>query len=409
MRLLPCTTLCCFWLLLWTSRVDALAAAPPHSLYQDMAAAQERRAAVEQELLRRGGGDRELPYGSSSSGGGGASHIKNNNSQSGSNKKKKNTKPGGSGQGFGTAAAADAAQTSFRAATRAQSRTAANMAAVLERDGAIRLPAVLSAGTAEAARRHVLALQLDVLDLSETATDFDATLYYGVEPGRTCRTDLLLPFDGTVQAVLAEVLRHDGVVRHLFCELLGPTAPLYEAAAVITAPGSVRQTVHPDLPWVPHAPLYVAFVALQDVVPAMGPTTFLLGTHRDPPPVDAAGMDDVLAAANAVASTMKVGDAVIFDARVLHCGNANTAPVASDSSSSAHQDPTSSSNSIRALFNFSFRRDNGVSLGYQGSIRPGYEGRTSLGELLEVADQRNGWGDSDKTLESVYGNGLPQR
>lgn len=89
-------------------------------------------------------------------------------------------------------------------------------------------------------------------------------------------------------------------------------------------------------------------------------------------------------------STLKAGDAVVFDARILHCGNAN------------------SSATTRALFNFSFRRPDSGVLGYEGSIRKGYVSQTTLGELLQVADSLNGWGGGSdgKTLESVYGNGL---
>jgi ectoine hydroxylase-related dioxygenase (phytanoyl-CoA dioxygenase family) len=173
---------------------------------------------------------------------------------------------------------------------------------------------------------------------------------------------------------------------------------LYEIAAVITDNGSHRQMIHPDLPFQQECPLYVAFVALQDVTADMGPTTFLRGTQTKDYNLVVDVDDDFLKGADVVVSTLNAGDAVVFDARILHCGNANE------------------SSQSRALLNFSFKRPDSGHLGYEGSIRKGYVDKTSLGELLQVADSLNGWvggGDGDfagsdgtKTLESVYGDGL---
>ena len=169
-------------------------------------------------------------------------------------------------------------------------------------------------------------------------------------------------------------------------------APLYEIAAVITTSGSHRQMIHPDLPFKEDCPLYVVFCALQDVTLDMGPTTFLRGTQDAPLPGDTNDMDRLLEQANVVVSTMKQGDLVVFDARVLHCGNADV-----------------NTETTRALFNFSFRRPDSGPLGYEGSIRKEYIGKKTLGELLQVADNVDGWGSNGKTLESVLGDGLPAR
>lgn len=280
-----------------------------------------------------------------------------------------------------------------KAPTRAQAQVAARMAATLRRDGVIRLPRLLSEDSCRTLREHVLQIQKDVYNLSQqqssspsstTTPFFDPLDYYGVEPGRNCRTDLLLPFDTQVQSDFSELLASTSPLRHLFCECFPLSAPLYEVAAVITSPGSHRQTVHPDLPHKPDCPLYVVFCALQDVTADMGPTSFLLGTQEEPLPVGDDNLDPVLQKADVVISTMKAGDVVVFDARILHCGNAN------------------SSDQTRALFNFSFRQPDSGPLGYQGSIRKAYENKITVGELLEVADGL--WGD--RTFEGEYGNGL---
>ena len=80
----------------------------------------------------------------------------------------------------------------------------------------------------------------------------------------------------------------------------------------------------------------------------------------------------------------------MFDARTLHCGNANDAE----------------EGRTRALFNFSFRNPEVQgSLGYKGSIRPGYEGALSLGD---VSDALAAYGSGDGNPFAKYGNGIPR-
>eukprot|EP00977_Amphora_coffeiformis_P005264 scaffold1123_cov168-Amphora_coffeaeformis.AAC.32 len=372
LRLLLAASTC--HLFVMTTPCLAFTAGGMPSLSDDYAAAQQRRALEEEELLSRPGGPMELPcYDSDSEG----AAVKN--------KKPVKTKRPSGGAGFGGGASSSS---KAKMATRAQKQTAASMAAVIRRDGVIRLPSVLSPESCIRAREHVLKLKSDVLALSETDPSFDPKAYYGVEPGRTCRTDLLLPLDSVVQATLSELLAASSPLRHLYCELLPLNSPLYEIAAVITTTGSHRQMIHPDLPFQKDCPLYVVFCALQDVTPDMGPTTFLRGTQDDPLPCQE-DMNQVLENANVVIGSMKRGDVVVFDARVLHCGNANVC-----------------TETTRALFNFSFRHPDSGPLGYEGSIRKGYIDVKTLGELLQVSDNLNGWGSDGKTLESEHGDGL---
>lgn len=152
---------------------------------------------------------------------------------------------------------------------------------------------------------------------------------------------------------LQEMLGNDGTLRRLFENLVTLDGELYELAAVITGPGSDRQMIHPDLPYQVNAPLYVIFLALQDVTVSMGPTSFLLRTNTSYENAifssgDMERKDQQLLTAECRLSTLRKGDAVLFDARILHCGNANV------------------SLTTRVLFNFSFRNPEVVgSLGYK--------------------------------------------
>jgi hypothetical protein len=366
--------LCFVIVFLFFSGKSASALSVP-SLYKDYEAAQQRRAAVEQQLLTRPEDERELaPYDDDAAAKDGLLFVP----------KAIHNKKRASG-GFGQSHKGDSVEPKLM--TKTQSQVAARMAAAIRRDGVLRLNGLLSLNSCNSLRELALQLRSDVQNLMtttiETGQPFDAMEFYGVEPGRTCRTDLLLPLDAIVQTAFSELLKKNSPLRHLLCELLPLSAPLYETACVITSPGSHRQTVHPDLPFKENAPLYVVFVALQDVTPDMGPTTFLLNTQNACPPAD---LDAFLTRADSVIATMNAGDAVVFDARTLHCGNANV------------------STQDRALFNFSFRRPDSGPLGYAGSIRKNYIEKITLRDVLLVADKLDGW--DKKTLESVFGNGL---
>ena len=110
----------------------------------------------------------------------------------------------------------------------------------------------------------------------------------------------------------------------------------------------------------------------------MGPTTFLLGSNtqaaRNAYDDTTLALDAFICSSQIRETTMKAGDLVVFDARTLHCGNANIG--------SEDDSPD------RALFNFSFRNPEVTgSLGYKGSMRPRYTSqRISLGDVLSIVD-----------------------
>lgn len=286
---------------------------------------------------------------------------------------------------------------------------AVEQAKVVKKDGVLRIDGALSPDLADQLREYVLEQQA----LAEAETQRDPSLsrsFYGVENQRKSRCDLQLsllkggfksdrggqlPVGESESHVMADALQallgREGTLRFLYEQLVTMQGEFYELAAVITDPGSDRQQVHPDLPFQKTAPLYVIFLALQDVTVPMGPTTFLLGTHKEKETntfMDMSSRDELLSKAACRSSTLKKGDAVLFDARVLHCGNANDLV----------------EGSTRALFNFSFRNPKVTAgLGYAGSIRPSYCGAMNLGD---VSDALLAYENGDKDPFAKYGDGL---
>lgn len=257
-------------------------------------------------------------------------------------------------------------------------RLATQQAKTLKRDGVLRIDDVIPSELADSLRVYILEQQALALE----ATEIDPTKarsFYGVEQARAHRCDLQLsllrggyaadnnndnkaePSSSHVLAdALQELLGKEGSLRPLYEKLVTKQGEFYELAAVLTDPGSHRQTIHPDLPYKDKAPLYVVFLALQDVTADMGPTSFLLRTHTKDQNAQFTSNDvevrnNQLKNSDCRLSCLKKGSAVLFDARILHCGNANQ------------------SDQSRALFNFSFRNPAVTgSLGYDGSIRPAY-------------------------------------
>ena len=104
-------------------------------------------------------------------------------------------------------------------------------------------------------------------------------------------------------------------------------ARLVELSVLSTEPGAPRQTLHPDqVGGAGHAPLFTAFVALQDVEPEMGPTVFLPGSMGWSDLAMGGGAEAeeaLLRSGLAVEACLRKGDAVLYDARTLHAGGAN--------------------------------------------------------------------------------------
>jgi hypothetical protein len=337
-------------------------------LYQDQQNAMENRALYEETLLKKG---KELK----------ASKIRTASVK------------GGTGFGGGASVVDPNVQMAI-----AQTK-------VLNRDGVIRIDQALSSDVADKLREHILQQKDEAASITEQDAS-KARALYGVENQRASRCDLQLSLlgnfgtdNGAQNHVMADTLQDllgkEGSLRHIYENLVTLQGEFYELAAVVTDPGSTRQKIHPDLPYKVDAPLYVVFLALQDVNEAMGPTSFLLKTHTSKENAKFSDpsqevRDKQISSSEHRLSTLKKGDAVIFDARILHCGNAND----------------SENGSTRALFNFSFRNPKVTAdLGYAGSIRPRYVKSMNLQDISDaLAEYEKNGGEVDPFLK--YGNGI---
>jgi hypothetical protein len=344
-------------------------------LYQDQQEAMLRRALREEELLSENKEPKELE----------AAKLK--------------AGPAKSGTGFAKAGVMDEG-----------TRLAVEQAKVMKRDGVLRINNALSAEVASKLRQHILDQQ--TIAVKETERDARASKqYFGVEQSRKNRCDMHLSLSrGGIQTTsgensdsageeniladaLQELLSSGGTLRPLYEALVSTEGEFYELAGIITNPGSNRQMVHPDLPFQKNSPLYVIFLALQDVTDDMGPTSFLLKSHTEKTinifdSGDMEAKDEQLRKADCQLSTLKNGDAVVFDARILHCGGANDVD----------------KGGTRVMLNFSFRNPKVQgNLGYKGSMMPGYVGAMTLGDVGDALDRYKA-GDSDPFAK--YGNGI---
>ena len=224
------------------------------SLYQDQAAAMARRAEQEREWLEPNGVELLATIVPAKT------------------QKKMAAVSGSAGAGFGAGAAP-------KKALSPSDLAAPLLAAVLKSEGVIRVDGALSAATATWLQEYVLQQRELSKQLVQDGTA-GAEECFGVEleRGGGLRCDLLLPLSPLVP-VLTELLGTDGKLGPLLARVCGSDAELYELCSLITEPGSPRQNVHPDTPFQKHSPLYVVFVALQDVTSAMGPTIFIPGSH----------------------------------------------------------------------------------------------------------------------------------
>ena len=254
-------------------------------------------------------------------------------------------------------------------------------------------------------RESALALGAQVLsDLKVAqgmieAGEIDARHVLGMEPERKCRTELLLSFtmladktDGNkiVTDILQELIGEYGSVRQLYEQMVSEKGTLYDFAALVTEPGSDRQQLHSDMPFHTKPALYSIFVALQDVSMAMGPTVFLPGSITADIQSEFSSLgsrDDFCASQQPYFALLKAGDLVMYDPRVLHCGSANLI----------------AGGSTRMMFNLGFRNPEFVGdMGYEGSIRPDYSGRISLGDITARLQASAGTGTGGQAKYGAY-------
>jgi len=180
---------------------------------------------------------------------------------------------------------------------------------------------------------------------------------------------------------LLDILGPSGSLTPLCESLVSSEGELYEFAASVTDPGNtveegkVQSLVPIQGNSTVAAPLYSILLALQDVDESMAPMAFFMNTHSSGESQDAACR----------LATMKKGDAIVFDARILWSPNANDG-------------------STYTMLNIGFRNPKIQSdMGYVGSLRPGYRGALSFGDLKgSLAAYDNGDGDAFMK----YGDGI---
>ena len=170
--------------------------------------------------------------------------------------------------------------------------------------------------TLDAARAAVAAGERTERDV------FNAILLRG-----STRHDLKLGLDPVVLNALAEITATVGPsVREVF----GCNPCLAEIGAIRSTDGAPRQPIHTDTGPSQTPQLLTTFVALQDIDEAMGPTTFLPGTHCKPEAGAALAEPDqrsaLLRRGPVLLGTMAAGACTLYDSRLLHAGGPNQTP-----------------------------------------------------------------------------------
>ena len=267
-------------------------------------------------------------------------------------------------------------------------------AAVLEEHGVVRINGVLSPETSATLRAAVLeeraAAEAAVADGMPSSKRFGDLILSGN------RRDVLLPLADSpgapaVVAALNELFGPEGTLLGLYDTLVGERAVLYELASLISEPGAAKQHIHTDMPYNKKGcALYTGFLALQDIEPCMGPTTFVPRTHDAESHEKLSASDDAvreefLSSAGGRVALLRAGDIAIFDSRSLHAGGGNHAELGS----------------TRALFYFSITNPDTFKLEGTNlaSMRPGY-----AAVPIELGDLRRGF--SEDTPFAARGDGL---
>ncbi len=167
-------------------------------------------------------------------------------------------------------------------------------------------------------------LRSRTLERRDAGAGLSSVLGERCDDGATTRFDIRLPYDDVVSEATATLLR--GPLGDALDALVGPEAPLWECAALVSEAGAPAQTVHGDTFWDSEPCLYTAFVALQDINGELGPTLFFPGSH-----LSADAQDDLeddgpsaLDAFDAEVGVMRAGACTLYDGRLLHAGQPNT-------------------------------------------------------------------------------------
>jgi len=282
-------------------------------------------------------------------------------------------KGAGSSGGFG-AKKAGSGSSQLKAQAKAHAKT-------MQEAGVVRIDNVLSGETADAMRSLVYDMrhESEALVREGKIKPIDRFADVLLKKNR-CDMPLPLGMDLMVAEALNEALLKSPVGRML-SSLLGDEAVLYELSCLMSDPGSQRQVVHPDTPYIENqdfATMYTCFVALQDITIDMGPTTWIPGTHTkaihqvfqddnnsESDGKNENGKDRLLRTQPSVIGVLPKGSCGIYDSRLLHCGGANQ------------------SDQSRALFYFTWKNPKVGYPGNPGSIRKELIGKITLKDVTD--------------------------
>jgi hypothetical protein len=169
-------------------------------------------------------------------------------------------------------------------------------------------------------------LRSRILERRDAGAGLSSVLGERCDDGATTRFDIRLPYDDVVSKATSSLLRRGGPLADALDALVGPDAPLWECAALVSEAGAPAQTVHGDTFWDAEPCLYTAFVALQDVDVELGPTLFFPRSH-----LSATAQDDLeddgpsaLDGFDAEVGVMRAGACTLYDGRLLHAGQPNS-------------------------------------------------------------------------------------
>ena len=292
-------------------------------------------------------------------------------------------------------AASAAAQRPSKKLSAADRATEAR-ASLLDEQGVVVVPSALQPQTAAALR----ACCVSERELYHAKVEADPELsptYFNVpvQSHDPRRGYLLLPWreagrgvdalgealgEGPILDAMREALGEGAPLGDLFAKMCGgEPAKLWDFFALRTEAGAQRQQIHADTPYQKVPPLFCAFIALQDITLAMGPTCFIPGTHKrtamrkqfDNGLFDG-GRSEMLAAARAEYALLSAGDAAFFDMRTLHAGMENLAE--EDGGAPRYY-------LVLTFLNPNAKKQSVDEIGHRSNMRPGYVGLYTLGDV----------------------------
>ena len=89
-------------------------------------------------------------------------------------------------------------------------------------------------------------LRSRILERRDAGAGLSSVLGERCDGGATTRFDIRLPYDDVVAKATSSLLRRGGPLADALDALVGPDAPLWECAALVSEAGAPAQTVHGD-------------------------------------------------------------------------------------------------------------------------------------------------------------------